>query len=186
MQILILYHSDYGNTEKMARAIGCGCEAADPTARVTLCRVDEAAPGRLVDADVIFLGSPVHMGTMAWKVKKLIDECGKLWLENALAGKIAGIFATGGGLGNAGGGVELTLISLFANALEHGMIAVGFPKDLPGYADGGLHWGAYARCADAAGMPQPISEAALVAARSYGAHVTEVALRFRAGADATA
>jgi len=179
MQVLILYHSDYNNTEKMAQAIANGAAAADECVQTRLLQVADAKPDDLLAADVIFLGSPVHMGTMAWKVKKLIDECGKLWLENALANKVAGIFATGGGLGNAGGGVELTLISLFANALEHGMIAVGFPKNLPGYADGGLHWGAYARCANAEGMPQPISDKALVAGRSYGAHVTEVALRFR-------
>ncbi|MDQ6951563.1 MAG: NAD(P)H-dependent oxidoreductase [Mariprofundales bacterium] len=178
MKILVLYHSDYGNTEKMAQAIAKGAQAAVDDAHCQLIQVEDAKLDDLVAADLIFLGSPVHMGTMAWKVKKLIDDCGKLWMENALAGKVAGIFATGGGLGNAGGGVELTLISLFANALEHGMIAVGFPKNLPGYADGGLHWGAYARCANAEGMPQPISDAALVAGRSYGAHVAEVALRF--------
>ena len=183
MQVLVLYHSDYGNTEKMAQAIAKGAEAVDDRVRARLLPVGNATPDDLVAADVIFLGSPVHMGTMAWKVKKLIDDCGKLWLEGALANKVAGIFATSGGLGNAGGGVELTMISLFANALEHGMIAVGFPKSLPGYADGGLHWGAYARCANAEGMPQPISEQALLAGRSYGAHVTEVALRFRDGAD---
>jgi len=181
MQVLVLYHSDYGNTEKMAQAIAKGAEATDDRVQTRLLQVAEAQGDDLLAADVIFLGSPVHMGTMAWKVKKLIDDCGKLWLENALANKVAGIFATGGGLGHAGGGVELTLISLFANALEHGMIAVGFPKNLPGYADGGLHWGAYARCADTEGMPQPISDKALVAGRSYGAHVTEVALRFRDG-----
>ncbi|MDX8409512.1 MAG: NAD(P)H-dependent oxidoreductase [Mariprofundales bacterium] len=183
MQVLILYHSDYGNTEKMAQAIAKGAQTAADDVRCSLVRVEEATMDQLVAADVIFLGSPVHMGTMAWKVKKLIDDCGKLWMENALAGKVAGIFATGGGLGNAGGGVELTLISLFANALEHGMIAVGFPKNLPGYANGGLHWGAYARCANAEGMPQPISDDALVAGRSYGAHVTEVALRFANNSD---
>jgi len=181
MQVLILFHSDYNNTEKMAQAIANGAQAVDDRVQTKLLQVADAKPEDLVAADVIFLGSPVHMGTMAWKVKKLIDDCGKLWMENALANKVAGIFATGGGLGNAGGGVELTMISLFANALEHGMIAVGFPKNLAGYADGGLHWGAYARCANSEGMPQPISDKALVAGRSYGAHVTEVALRFRDG-----
>ncbi len=183
MQVLILYHSDYGNTEKMAQAIAKGAQTAADHVQCSLVRTEEATMDQLVAADVIFIGSPVHMGTMAWKVKKLIDDCGKLWMENALAGKVAGIFATGGGLGNAGGGVELTLISLFANALEHGMIAVGFPKNLPGYANGGLHWGAYARCANPEGMPQPISDAALVAGRSYGAYVTEVALRFANNAE---
>jgi len=96
-------------------------------------------------------------------------------MENALEGKVAGMFATGGGFGGAGGGVELTLAGLCANFLEHGMIVVGFPKSSLGYADGGLHWGPYARTGAHDGMPAGITDAQLVAARSYGAHVIEIA-----------
>jgi len=83
----------------------------------------------------------------------------------------------GGGFGYGGGGVEQTLIALHSHFLEQGMIVVGMPKDLPGYADGGIQWGAYARTSNHEGMPCGISDKALVAARSYGAHLMEVATR---------
>jgi len=54
---------------------------------------------------------------------------------------------------------------------------VGFPKRTLGYAEGGLHWGAYARSGNHEGMPAGISDSQLTAARSYGAHLIEVAER---------
>jgi len=175
MNVLIAYHSDYGNTEKMAKAIASGIRATNPDVSVQLQQADETAPDDLIAADVILFGTPVHMGGMAWPIKKLIDDCAKLWMENVLEGKVGGVFATGGGFGNAGGGVELTLASLYSNFLEHGMIVVGLPKTALGYADGGLQWGPYARSGNQEGMPTGLTDAQLTAARSYGAHVIEVA-----------
>jgi len=177
MQVLISYHSDYGNTEKFAQAIAAGISNAMPESRLILKQATDTTLSDLQQADVIFFGSPVHMGSMAWQMKKLIDEGSKLWMEDLLAEKIGGVFATGGGFGNAGGGVEQTLIALHANFLEHGMVVIGFPKNLPGYADGGLQWGAYARTSNHEGMPQGMQEASLTAARSYGAHVVGIAAR---------
>jgi len=177
MQVLISYHSDYGNTRKMAEAIAAGFRVVDAAARVELKLAEMTGLDDLTGADVIILGSPVHMGSMAWPVKKLIDEAAKLWMEGALEGKIGGVFATGGGFGGAGGGVEQTLVSLHSNFLEHGMIVVGFPRSLPGYADGGLQWGPCGRSASHEGMPAALSDGSLTAARSYGAHVAEVAAR---------
>jgi len=175
LRVLIAYHSDYGNTEKIAGAISRGMKTANPDLSVRVQNVAETTPDDLISVDVILLGTPVHMGGMAWQVKKFIDDTAGLWMENALQGKVGGIFATGGGFGNAGGGVELTLASLYANFLEHGMIVVGFPKTALGYAEGGLHWGLYARTASHEGMPAGVTDAQLIAARSYGAHVVEVA-----------
>lgn len=178
MNVLIAYHSDYGNTEKMAKAIASGIRAMNPDANAQLQKADQTSPGDLAAADVILFGTPVHMGSMAWQVKKLIDECAGLWTENTLEGKVGGAFVTGGGFGGAGGGAELTLTNLHSNFLEHGMIVVGFPKTALGYADGGLQWGPYARTGDHEGMPAGVTDAQLTAARSYGAHVIEVAEKF--------
>jgi len=175
MHIFIAYHSDYGSTEKMAQAIAAGASASQPDCQVSIKQVTDTTLEDLQQADVIFFGTPVHMGSMAWQMKKLVDETSKLWMENLLEGKVGGVFATGGGLGSAGGGIEQTLISLHSNFLEHGMVVVGFPKSLPGYADAGLQWGVCARTGNHEGMPQGISEAAHVAARSYGAHVASMA-----------
>ena len=180
MNILIIFHSDYGNTEKMAHAIAAGCQAADTahTAHVQLKQTDAVQPHDLITADVIVLGTPVHMGSMAWPMKKLADSTSKLWIEDLLEGKIGGVFACSGGLGGAGGGVEQTLISLHSLLLEHGMIVVGFPKSLLGYADAGLQWGVCARTGNHEGMPSGIQESALTACRSYGAHLFKVAQKY--------
>ncbi len=181
MKALIAYHSDYGNTKKMAEAIAAGIRASQPGVSVALRLAEETSLDDMLDADVIVFGTPVHMGSMAWQMKQLIDRAAKLWMEGALEGKIGGVFATGGGFGGAGGGVEQTMIALYSNFLEHGMVVVGFPKSLPGYADGGLQWGPYGRSGNHEGMPDTVADAALTAARSYGAYVAEVAMRLSAG-----
>jgi NAD(P)H dehydrogenase (quinone) len=177
LNILISYHSDYSNTEQMAQAIAAGARASSDADVVIKPAIDTELDD-LTHADLIIFGTPVHMGSMAWQLKQLIDRAGKLWMENLLEGKVGGVFATGGGFGGGGGGVESTMVALHSNFLEHGMTVIGFPKSLPGYADAGLQWGPYARCGNHEGMPQPITDVQLVAARSYGAHVAETALRF--------
>ncbi|MDX8391676.1 MAG: flavodoxin domain-containing protein [Mariprofundaceae bacterium] len=175
IKALIVYHSDYGSTEKIAQAIADGMRAGQANITLELKQATQTTPDDLLAADVMVFGTPVHMGSMAWQMKKLIDETSSLWMENALQGKIGGVFASGSGFGNAGGGVELTMAGLHANFLEHGMIVVGFPKNALGYADGGLHWGVYARTGNHQGMPDGVNDAQLTAARSYGAHLIDVA-----------
>ncbi|MDQ6988634.1 MAG: NAD(P)H-dependent oxidoreductase [Mariprofundaceae bacterium] len=183
MQVLIVYHSDYGHTQSVAEAIVAGVqtvlseEGLTASSEVSVQLASQVTLDAMREADVLIFGSPVHMGSMAWQMKQLIDKGSKMWLEGALEGKIGGVFATFGGFGAAGGGVEQTLIALHANFLEHGMLVCGFPRALTGYADGGVHWGLAVRTSNHEGMPEGVSEAALVAARSYGAHVLETALR---------
>ncbi|PJC71114.1 MAG: Trp repressor-binding protein, partial [Zetaproteobacteria bacterium CG_4_8_14_3_um_filter_59_5] len=104
-------------------------------------------------------------------------EAAVLWMENVLQGKLGGVFVSGGGFGGAGGGAELTMAALHANFLEHGMLVAGFPRNALGYAEGGLHWGAYARSGNHEGMPAGVVDSQLTAARSYGAHLIEVGER---------
>ena len=175
MHVLITYHSDYGSTEKMAKAIAAGMRSAASDLQIELKQAASTSTNDLLKADVIVFGTPVHMGSMAWQMKKLIDESAGLWMENALEGKLGGVFVSGGGFGGAGGGAELTMAGLHANFLEHGMLVAGFPKNALGYAEGGLHWGAYARSGNHEGMPEGINDIQLTAARSYGAHLIDVA-----------
>jgi len=183
MQVLIAYHSDYTHTQAVADAIAAGATAALADANeVPDIALKQAVDVHLDDmrfADVLIFGSPVHMGSMAWQMKQLIDSGSKLWMAGELEGKIAGVFATYGGYGGAGGGVEQTLVALHANFLEHGMLVCGFPRSLSGYAHAGLHWGLAVRTGNEEGMPEGIDEAALLAARAYGSHVIETALRLK-------
>jgi NAD(P)H dehydrogenase (quinone) len=177
LRVLIAFHSDYGSTKKMAQSIAAGIQAAAPSAEVSLKQATETTLDDLTAADVLIFGTPVHMGSMSWQVNQLIDRSAKLWMENALEGKVGGVFVSGSGFGGAGGGAELTLASLHANFLQHGMVVVGFPKTLHGFAHGGIHWGPYVRTGNHEGMPEGVPDESLAACRSYGAHIIDIAER---------
>ncbi len=57
MKALIVYDSGYGNTEKIARAIGSAI-----TGDVQVLRVGEANPSRLESLDMLIIGSPTYGG----------------------------------------------------------------------------------------------------------------------------
>ena len=59
MKALIVYDSVYGNTEKIARAVG---EAITPSGEVEVLRAGEANPSELASVDLLIVGSPVHRG----------------------------------------------------------------------------------------------------------------------------
>lgn len=183
MEVLIVYHSDYKHTHTVADAIVAGANAAlieyTVMGTVTLKEAGDVTLNDMRFSDVLIFGSPVHMGSMAWQMKQLVDSGSKFWMEGALEGKIGGVFATYGGYGGAGGGVEQTLIGLHAHFLEQGMLVCGFPRSLTGYADAGIHWGLAVRTGNDEGMPEGVADASLVAARAYGAHVLETALRLK-------
>ncbi|MDQ6975239.1 MAG: flavodoxin domain-containing protein [Mariprofundaceae bacterium] len=178
MHTLIIYHSDYDHTTQIAKAIKAGVLAAGNDADVVKHElVGDFNIDDLKHADVIIFGAPVHMGSMAWQMKKLLDATANLWMEAALEGKVAAAFVTCGGFGGAGGGAEHSLIGLHSHALEHGMLVIGFPKTLPGFSDAGLQWGLCVRTGNHEGMPTAINDRQLLAARSYGSHVRETAGR---------
>lgn len=183
MDVLIAFHSDYKHTLTVSEAVAAGAKTVlaerNIEANVVLKQAEDVSLDDMRFADVLIFGSPVHMGSMAWQMKKLIDSGSKFWLEGALEGKIGGVFATYGGFGDAGGGVEQTLIGLHANFLEQGMLVCGFPRSLTGFAKAGLHWGLAVRTGNEEGMPEGIADESLVAARAYGSHVLETALRLK-------
>jgi flavodoxin len=57
MKAFINYYSIYGNTEKIAQAIGDGL-----TGEVKVVRVGEVNPSELKTSDLLILGSPTHGG----------------------------------------------------------------------------------------------------------------------------
>lgn len=119
--ILIGYYSRTGNTKLMAETIA---EAAqNEGAKVALKPVEKIKPDELLDYDAIIIGSPTYYGTLAYPVKKLIDESVKL--HGKLDGKIGGAFSSAA---NIAGGNETTILSILQAWLIHGMIVQGDPK----------------------------------------------------------
>jgi NAD(P)H dehydrogenase (quinone) len=93
-KVLILYYSKSGNTKKMAKAIA---EAMKSDAiNVTVKDVRKFNVSSLPDYDGIVLGSPTYFSSMAWQVKKAIDESIVHHSGRKLKGKVAGIFTSAG------------------------------------------------------------------------------------------
>jgi NAD(P)H dehydrogenase (quinone) len=115
---LVAYYSRTGNTRKMAARIAETLEAEG--LEVDLKKVEDTAAGDLVGYDCIILGSPTYYGTMAWEVKRLLDESVKF--HGRLRGKVGGAFTSSA---NIGGGNETTILDILQALLIHGMIVRG-------------------------------------------------------------
>jgi multimeric flavodoxin WrbA len=71
--ILVIYHSQSGNTEALARAVAQGAEAAEGAAAV-LKTAEEATLEDLAAADGLAVGTPEYFGYMAGRVKDFFDR----------------------------------------------------------------------------------------------------------------
>lgn len=173
--ILVIYESDYGSTGKMAQAIADGIKTV-ADAEAVLKKAEEVSAEDLTTADGVLVGTPVHMGSMDWRIKKMIDSvCSGLWMQDKMNGKVAGVFASGAGFGGGGGGVELTMLSLLNNFAELGMIIIPLPKNTIGYKKGGLQWGPYGRSADIDMQHNGIEDDVLELSKHHGASVARAA-----------
>jgi len=71
--ILILFHSQSGNTERMAAAVKRGVEEPED-ARATYRRAAEATAEDLRDCDAVVICSPEYFGYMAGAIKDFFDR----------------------------------------------------------------------------------------------------------------
>ncbi len=156
-KVLITYYSRSGHTEALAAAVRDGAASVDG-AEVTLKPVAEVAAGDLPTYDAILIGSPVYYGSMAWEVKKLIDE--SVSFHGKLEGRIGGAFCTSA---NLAGGNETTILDILNAMLIHGMIVQGACR--------GDHYGAV-------GINTPDDRATKQGAK-FGALLAELAVKLR-------
>lgn len=120
--ILVLYDSESGNTRRMAELVAEGA-AIGAHVEVRLRKVDEATPDDVRWCDGLALGSPTHLGTMSWKMKRFWDNMvDPLW--GRIDGKIGCAFSSSGGWG---GGNELACMSLLTVLINFGFLVFGLP-----------------------------------------------------------
>jgi len=71
MKVLVIYFSQTGNTEKIARAM---CEGAAPVHEAELKKLEDVSPDDVTGYDFILIGSPLHAGNLAGPVKEFLSS----------------------------------------------------------------------------------------------------------------
>jgi flavodoxin len=69
MKVLVTYFSQSGNTEKIAQAI---YEEAALNNEADLKKLEDITPAEVAGYDVVFIGSPLHSGSLAVPVKECL------------------------------------------------------------------------------------------------------------------
>ncbi len=163
-RILVLYHSQDGHTKLMADLVAEGAGSL-PDTDVRLRSVAEAKAADLAWCDGVAVGSPTHMGSIAWEMKRWWDvEAQPLWPK--IEGKLGCAFSSSGG--QAGGG-ELTCQAILTVLMNFGLLVFGVPDyTAPGQT---LHYGAV--CAG-----RPRNDGEREACRRLGRRLAEWALVF--------
>lgn len=73
IRILVVYHSQGGHTEKMAKTVTKGAESIG-NCTVTLKKAGDATTDNLLNCDGLAIGSPEYFGYMAGMIKDFFDR----------------------------------------------------------------------------------------------------------------
>ena len=141
-EVLVLYFSQAGSTEKLAREVCRGIDsvsgmtarlrtvpAVSAVSEATESDVPDSGPPYattqdLVECAGVVMGSPTRFGNMDAALKHFIDNTVGEWMSAACVGKPFGLFTSTSTLH---GGQESTLLSMALPLIHHGMIYVGIP-----------------------------------------------------------
>lgn len=186
--VAVVYHSGYGHTEKVAKAIAEGVASAG--VQVNLVSVSEIDQNwdKLASADGIIFGAPTYMGSVSAPFKEFMDKSSKVWMERGWKDKLAGGFTNSG---SWSGDKLNSLVQLAVFAGQHCMVWVG--NDLFGGNNSStasaddlnrtgffLGVGTQANVDQGADVTPPASD--LATARHYGARFAQAAQRWSRGA----
>lgn len=120
-KIVVVFHSGYGHTQKIAEAVaqGAGASLAAIDAEGNLSEADWAS---LAAADGIILGTPTYMGGPSWQFKKFADASSKVWFGQGWKDKMMAGFTNSASLN---GDKFNTVQYLFTLSQQHGAVWVG-------------------------------------------------------------
>lgn len=179
MKIYIVYDSDNGHTEVLAKSIAEGARGVEG-AEVILEDVEHADIHMLPEMDAIVWGCPGHFGTISAGLKTWIDKLGYLWAHGSLVDKIGAVFCT---TATEHGGLEATMLNLITPMMHHGMIIVGLPANLPENALYGSYYGLGVTCPVETSEDAPLNlptESDMALGRMFGKRIALVTKRFAA------
>jgi NAD(P)H dehydrogenase (quinone) len=119
--IVIVYHSGYGHTQKVAEAVAAG-SGGSLLAINAEGNLPDGGWEQLAAAKTIVFGSPTYMGSVSWQFKKFADASSKPWYSQAWKNKLAAGFTNSATLN---GDKLSTLHYLFTLSQQHSMFWVG-------------------------------------------------------------
>lgn len=123
-RIAIVYHSNFGHTRRVAKAICAGASTSVPTCLIDIDHLDDEAWAIMDNAELMVFGSAVYLGGVTADFKAFMDATSKRWMSRAWQGKLSAGFANSGGLS---GDKLAVLQGLCLFAMQHGMNWVGMP-----------------------------------------------------------
>lgn len=180
--IVVVYHSGYGHTQRMAQAVAQGAGA-----RLLAIDAEGNLPAggweQLKAADAIIFGSPTYMGSVSWQFKKFADASSKPWYAQEWKDKIAAGFTNSAGMS---GDKFNVLTTLFTLAMQHGMVWVSqglMPSNTRGARRDDVNYlvsygGAIAQSPSDAGA-DAMAAGDLETARLFGERVAQAAARWK-------
>lgn len=179
-KIVIVYHSGYGHTKKVAEAVaeGSGGKLLAIDAEGNL---PEGGWEQLAGADTIVFGSPTYMGSVSWQFKKFVDASSKPWYHKAWRDKLAAGFTNSAAIN---GDKASTINYLFTLSQQHGMLWVGTGMHAANAKhhtrDDLNHLGGYAGLITATPSDASVDEMVagdLATARAFGERIAEITVR---------
>ena len=114
VRIAIIYHSETGNTKKMAEFVKKGCDSVSQV-ESKIMSIEDIDESHIASADAVIMGCPTYEGTLSWQMKKFLDT-----ISVNLDGKLGGVFASQNWPG--GGGADFAEMTIIAGMLVRGMI----------------------------------------------------------------
>ena len=181
-KVIVVFHSGYGHTKRVAEFVaeGAGAELLAIDAEGNL---PEGGWEKLAAADAIIFGSPTYMGGASWQFKKFADTSSKPWYGRAWQDKVFGGFTNSASLN---GDKQVTLIGLQTLASQHGGIWVSLgllPSNSKAAARTDINnlggsVGLLVQSPSDAGVDE-IPQGDLDTAKRYGQRVAEVAGKLR-------
>ena len=119
MKISIIYYSETGTTEQVARWIAEGTNSVSDTETRLFNLAENDTPDRefVESSNAVIFGTPTYVANMCWQMKKWFDT---EW-DVRLGGRLGAAFATENSPN--GGGAEAAILSVIPHLLVRGMPA---------------------------------------------------------------
>ena len=174
-KIIVVYHSGYGHTELVAKAVA-------KTSGGEIMKAESPDWAALEASDAIVFGSPTYMGNVSAAFKKFMDESSKAWMKHLWKNKLAAGFTNSGSLS---GDKLNTLQTLAVFAAQHGMIWVSTGMMPAGYGNDlnkvGSSLGVMTQSENSPASETNPSQVDIRTAEAFGAHIKQATERWVKG-----